>query len=76
MEDGTCHVPSQATDRLSSALALGPLAGHEGLRRRLVARLGKAERFIKTLFAEWAYARRYRSNEDRLAPSMMTSKWS
>jgi len=28
---------------------------------------GKAERFIKTALAEWAYARRYRSNEERLA---------
>ncbi|MGH2626437.1 MAG: IS481 family transposase, partial [Anaerolineales bacterium] len=27
---------------------------------------GKAERFIQTLLAEWAYARLYRSNEDRL----------
>ena len=28
---------------------------------------GKAERFIKTLLGEWAYARPYRSNEQRLA---------
>jgi transposase InsO family protein len=28
---------------------------------------GKAERFIKTLLGEWAYARPYQSNEDRLA---------
>ena len=28
---------------------------------------GKAERLIKTLLAEWAYARPYRSNEERLA---------
>jgi len=28
---------------------------------------GKAERFIKTMLAEWAYARPYRSNEERLA---------
>jgi len=28
---------------------------------------GKAERFIKTLLAEWAYARPYRSNTERLA---------
>jgi transposase InsO family protein len=28
---------------------------------------GKAERFIKTLLAEWAYARPYRSNGERLA---------
>src|SRR3972149_325033 len=27
---------------------------------------GKAERFIKTLLQEWAYARLYRSNEERL----------
>jgi transposase InsO family protein len=27
---------------------------------------GKAERFIRTLQAEWAYARRYRSNDERL----------
>ena len=28
---------------------------------------GKAERFIRTLLAEWAYARPYRSNAERLA---------
>ena len=28
---------------------------------------GKAERFNKTLLAEWAYARPYRSNAERLA---------
>jgi len=28
---------------------------------------GKAERLIKTLLAEWAYARPYRTNDDRLA---------
>jgi transposase InsO family protein len=28
---------------------------------------GKAERFIKTLLAEWAYAKLYRSNAERLA---------
>ena len=28
---------------------------------------GKAERFIKTMLAEWAYARPYRSNDERLA---------
>jgi transposase InsO family protein len=28
---------------------------------------GKAERFIKTMLGEWAYARPYRSNQDRLA---------
>ncbi len=28
---------------------------------------GKAERFIKTLLAEWAYGRLYRSNDERLA---------
>jgi len=28
---------------------------------------GKAERFIKTLLAEWAYARPYADNADRLA---------
>jgi transposase InsO family protein len=28
---------------------------------------GKAERFIKTLLAEWAYARPYRSNAERLS---------
>jgi transposase InsO family protein len=27
---------------------------------------GKAERFIKTLLAEWAYGRNYRSNQERL----------
>lgn len=28
---------------------------------------GKAERFIKTMLGEWAYARTYRSNDERLA---------
>jgi transposase InsO family protein len=28
---------------------------------------GKAERFIKTMLGEWAYARPYRSNEERLS---------
>jgi transposase InsO family protein len=28
---------------------------------------GKAERFIKTMLGEWAYARPYRSNDERLA---------
>ena len=27
---------------------------------------GKAERFIKTLLAEWAYGRHYRTNDERL----------
>jgi transposase InsO family protein len=29
---------------------------------------GKAERFIRTMLAEWAYVRLYRSNEERLKP--------
>jgi transposase InsO family protein len=33
---------------------------------------GKAERFIQTLLREWAYARLYRSNEERL---MALPKW-
>lgn len=28
---------------------------------------GKAERFIKTLLGEWAYARLYRTHDERLA---------
>ncbi len=33
---------------------------------------GKAERFIRTLQAEWAYVRRYRSNPERMR---MLDRW-
>jgi len=48
-------------------------AAYAAVRERLGARPyrsqtnGTAERFIKTALAEWAYARRYRLNEERLA---------
>jgi transposase InsO family protein len=50
------------------AEALGSIgARHKRTRPYRPQTNGKAERFIKTLLAEWAYGRLYRSNEDRLA---------
>ena len=42
-------------------------ARHKRTRPRRPQTNGKAERFIKTLLAEWAYGRLYRSNAERLA---------
>ena len=42
-------------------------AGHRRTRPYRPQTNGKAERFIKTLLAEWAYGRLYRANEERLA---------
>jgi len=42
-------------------------AGHRHTRPHRPQTNGKAERFIKTLLAEWAYGRLYRTNEERLA---------
>jgi transposase InsO family protein len=42
-------------------------ARHKRTRPRRPQTNGKAERFIKTLLAEWAYGRLYHSNEERLA---------
>lgn len=41
-------------------------ARHSRIRPRRPQTNGKAERFIKTLLAEWAYGRLYRSNGERL----------
>ena len=41
-------------------------AGHRRTRAYRPQTNGKAERFIKTLLAEWAYGRLYRSNAERL----------
>ena len=41
--------------------------GHKRTRPYRPQTNGKAERFIRTLLAEWAYARPYRSNAERLA---------
>jgi transposase InsO family protein len=41
-------------------------AGHRRTRPYRPQTNGKAERFIKTLLAEWAYGRLYRSNDERL----------
>jgi transposase InsO family protein len=68
------HIERVLTD---NAFAYRGLA-HSAVRQRLGIRHsrtrpyrpqtnGKAERFIKTLLSEWAYARRYRSNDERLA---------
>jgi transposase InsO family protein len=42
-------------------------AGHKRTRPYRPQTNGKAERFIKTMLGEWAYARPYRSNDERLA---------
>jgi transposase InsO family protein len=42
-------------------------AGHRRTRPYRPQTNGKAERFIKTLLAEWAYGRLYRTNAERLA---------
>ena len=48
--------------------AIGSLgARHKRTRRYRPQTNGKAERFIRTLHDEWAYARPYRSNAERLA---------
>lgn len=50
------------------AAALARLdARHKRTRRYRPQTNGKAERFIRTLLDEWAYARPYRSNPERLA---------
>jgi len=41
-------------------------AGHRPTRGYRPQTNGKAERFIQTMLAEWAYVRLYRSKEDRL----------
>src|SRR5665647_2165113 len=41
--DDPRQVPLQAAQRLAGALALGPLAGHEGLRRLVHAQLGEGD---------------------------------
>jgi len=41
-------------------------AGHRRTRPYRPQTNGKAERFIKTLLAEWAYGRLYRTNDERL----------
>ena len=42
-------------------------ASHKRTRPHRPQTNGKAERFIKTLLAEWAYGRLYRTNDERLA---------
>jgi len=50
------------------AAALGRLgARHKRTRPYRPQTNGKAERFIKTLLAEWAYGRAYRTNDERAA---------
>lgn len=46
--------------RCPSSVPVTSGLGHTGRRRT-------AERFIKTMLGEWAYARPYRSNDERLA---------
>lgn len=53
------HLYAASIDRLG--------ARHKRTRPYRPQTNGKAERFIKTMLAEWAYARPYRSNDERLA---------
>ena len=54
--------------RATFAGALGAIdARHKRTRPHRPQTNGKAERFIKTLLAEWAYGRPYRTNAERLA---------
>lgn len=62
------HEPDEGTASTVSfvAEAVAFFAGH-GVHVERVMTDGKAERFIGTLQREWAYARLFRSNEERLA---------
>ena len=69
------HVRALLTDNgknYAASHAVRAVVEEHGLQHRLTRPYrpqtnGKAERFIQILQAEWAYARRYRSNEERLA---------
>jgi transposase InsO family protein len=56
-----------AESRLYAATVAALVARHKRTRAYRPQTNGKAERSIKTLLAEWAYGRLYRSNQERLA---------
>ncbi len=58
---------SYTTSRAFQAALQGLRIRHKVTRPYRPQTNGKAERFIQTLLAEWAYARLYRSNEERLS---------
>jgi len=63
------HVPGESgTSAARALLDAAGLFAECGVRiERVLTDNGKAERFIKTLLAEWAYAQLCRSNAERLA---------
>ena len=61
-DNGSCYIAHAYADALNE-LGLRHLRIKPGRPRTN----GKAERFIQTLLNEWAYARPYRSNRERLA---------
>ena len=61
----TDNAKAYATSRRYAATVAGLGIHHKRTRRYRPQTNGKAERFIRTLLAEWAYARPYRSNAER-----------
>jgi len=62
-DNGLAYTRSRAYAAMLAELDIG----HRHTRPYRPQTNGKAERFIRTLLAEWAYARAYRSNAERLA---------
>jgi transposase InsO family protein len=63
LTDNAMAYTSQAYERAVESVG----ARHKRTRPYRPQTNGKAERFIKTLLAEWAYGRAYRTNHERLA---------
>jgi transposase InsO family protein len=62
------HVPDESgTSAARALLDAAVFFAERGVRiERVLTDNGKAERFIKTLLAEWAYGKLYRSNAERI----------